>query len=298
MACPLCAFDSFAPSWLGTALYRGKEFPYVSCGRCGSLYCRPMPDAADLKAMYGASYGSVSAGHGVLDPKEPGWVLEWLSRLPPGSFVDYGCAGGELLSAAAARGWSALGVELAEEVVEETARRTGLPVLTVEETHRKQGLADVLHLGDVVEHLTDVDREMPLILSLLKSGGLLLAQGPLEANGNLFNWTLRAARAVKGARTVETAPYHTILATVEGQWALFRRFGFAAIETRVTEVSWPAPGRIGLGDLARPRELGLFSLRLASRALSRLRPGRWGNRYRYAGRQSGSPQLLNPRTHQ
>jgi SAM-dependent methyltransferase len=257
-----------------------------------------MPDAADLKAMYGASYGSVSEGHGVADPKEPGWVLEWLSRLPPGSFVDYGCAGGELLTAAAARDWSALGVELAEEVVEETSRRTGLPVLTVEEARRRRGFADVLHLGDVLEHLTDVEREMPLILSLLKPGGLLLAQGPLEANGNLFTWTLRAARAVRGSRIVEASPYHTILATVEGQWALFRRFGFAAIEARVTEVSWPAPGRIGLADLARPRELGLFSLRLASRALSRFRPGRWGNRYCYAGRQSGSPQLLNPRTHQ
>jgi SAM-dependent methyltransferase len=249
-----------------------------------------MPDAEDLASMYGTSYGSCSGPDSVADPKEPGWVLEWLERLPPGSFVDYGCAGGELLVAAAALGWSVLGVELAPEVVKETAERTGLPVLTVEdaldklERLERGSLADVLHVGDVLEHLTDLDREMPRILSLLRRGGLLLAQGPLEANGNLFTWTLRLARSLRGHRPIEMPPYHVVLATVEGQWALFRRFELTAVEERVTEVSWPAPDRLSPHDLARPKRVGLFSLRLASRALSRVSSDRWGNRYRYAGR--------------
>ena len=234
--------------------------------------------------MYGASYGSCSPPDAVADPREPRWVLDWLDRLPASSFVDYGRAGGELLVEAASRGWKALGVELTPEVVEETSRRTGLPVLTVEGALAKGACADVLHLGDVLEHLTDLDRELPRILSLIKPGGLLLAQGPLEANGNLFTWTLRLARSMRGRPPIEMPPYHVVLATVEGQWALFRRFGLTAVEERVTEVSWPAPSRLSLSDLARPRSIGLFSLRLASRALSRLSSGRWGNRYRYAGR--------------
>jgi len=237
--------------------------------------------------MYGTSYGCSSGPDSVADPKESGWVLEWLERLPPGSFVDYGCAGGELLVEAAARGWKALGIELTREVAEETSLRTGLPVSTVEDAlgQLERGpLADVLHLGDVLEHLTDLDREMPCILSLLRRGGLFLAQGPLEANGNLFTWTLRMARALKRRRPVEMPPYHVVLATVEGQWALFRRFGLTAVEERVTEVSWPAPDRLSSRDLARPKSVGLFCLRLASRALSRVSSDRWGNRYRYAGR--------------
>jgi len=243
-----------------------------------------MPDARDLESMYGTSYGSSSRPDAVADPREPRWVLDWLDRLPASSFVDYGCAGGELLVEAASRGWKTLGVELTPEVVEETSRWTGLPVLTVEGALENGACADVLHLGDVLEHLTDLDREMPRILSLIKPGGLLLAQGPLEANGNLFTWTLRLARSMRGRPAIEMPPYHVVLATVEGQWALFRRFGLSAVEERVTEVSWPAPSRLSLSDLARPRSIGLFSLRLASRALSRLSSGRWGNRYRYAGR--------------
>ena len=282
--CPLCGFESYEPSWLGVTLYRGKEFPYVACGGCRSLYCRPMPDAEDLASMYGANYGTSSRPEAIEDPREPQWVLEWLDRLPAGTLVDYGCGAGDLLAAAAAHGWSALGIELSPEVVEATSRKTGLPVATNEDALEKGAAADVLHLGDVLEHLTDIDRELPRILSLLKPGGLLLAQGPLEANGNLFTWTMRMSRAWKRGAPIEMPPYHVLLATVEGQWALFRRFGLTAVQTKVTEVSWPAPSRLSLEDLARPREAALFTLRLLSRALSRVRSDRWGNRYRYAGR--------------
>jgi SAM-dependent methyltransferase len=247
-----------------------------------------MPDVSDLASMYGESYGNVS-GPEAADSKEPEWVLAWLERLSPGVFMDYGCGDGELLAGANERGWEVLGVELMAEVVERTKKRTGLPIVTAGEALEAQ-LADVLHVGDVLEHLTDLDREMPRILSLIQPGGLLLAQGPLEANGNLYTWTLRMARALKRRAPVDMPPFHVVLATAEGQWALFRRFGLAAVEKRVSEVSWPAPSRLSATDLVRPRQVGLFSLRLASRGLSRLRSDRWGNRYRYAGR----TPLLNP----
>jgi SAM-dependent methyltransferase len=243
-----------------------------------------MPDAFDLAAMYGTSYGSGAAAEGLPDPKEPEWVLGWLKRLPPGSFLDYGCGRGELLVEAAKLGWKPLGVELTEEVAEKTASATALPVMPVEDAVRRGLLADVVHLGDVLEHLTDPDREMPRILSLLGRGGLLLAQGPLEANGNLFTWTIRLVRSLKRRAPISSPPYHVILATVEGQWTFFRRFGLEAIEEQVSEVSWPAPERLSLRDAVRPERGVLFALRLASRSFSRLRPGRWGNRYRYAGR--------------
>ena len=83
-------------------------------------------------------------------------------------------------------------------------------------------------------------------------------------------------------------PYHVILATVEGNGLLSRRSGLDAIEESVTEVSWPAPARLSSKDLLEARKVGLYVLRLASRALSRLRPRRWGNRYCYAGRTQAS----------
>jgi SAM-dependent methyltransferase len=282
--CPLCGDESFAPSWLRATRHEGKEFHYAACRGCHSLYCRPMPDARDLESMYGTSYALGTEPNGVDDPKDPDWVVEWLDRLEPGTFVDYGCGTGVLLAEARRHGWEVRGVELTDEVVEETSRRTGLPVVSVDRALDEGSVADVIHLGDVLEHLTDLDREMPRILSLLKDGGLLLAQGPLEANGNLFTWVLRLSRGFRRKKPPEMPPYRVTLATRKGQWALFRRFGLTAVEESLDEVSWPAPARLSTADLLSPRRVGLFALRVLSKSLSRFRRDQWGNRYRYAGR--------------
>lgn len=52
-------------------------------------------------------------------------------------------------------------------------------------------VVDVLHLGDMIEHLTDLEHQFPEILRLIKPGGYLLAQGPLEAGPNLFTSVLK-----------------------------------------------------------------------------------------------------------
>ena len=245
-----------------------------------------MPDAAVLAEMYGPDYTQEggAAGH-VENPKEPARVVALLrAQQPPGTFVDYGCGAGELLVEAERLGWRAVGVEFSEEVARTVAARTGAQVFTRPHERADFPRADALHLGDVIEHLTRLDEQMPEILRLIKPGGLLLAQGPLEANASLFTWTMAAARRLRPNRRTEMAPYHVLLATADGQRAFFRRFGLEEIEYTLREVAWPAPSGLGRGDLRDARTVGLFALRRVSQGLSALRPRRWGNRYFYVGR--------------
>ena len=73
MPCPLCGHAADRPSWLGSTRYRGRDFPYVECPSCHTLYCKPMPDGATLAAMYGVDYQSGFAhDEAIEDPKEPG----------------------------------------------------------------------------------------------------------------------------------------------------------------------------------------------------------------------------------
>lgn len=244
-----------------------------------------MPEAIVLAEMYGPDYTQEGgdAGHAE-NPKQPERVIEWLERLEPGVFVDYGCGQGELLTAAGERGWQAVGVEFSAEVAQQVSQQTGLPVFTRPHESEAFPLADVLHLGDVIEHLTRLDEQMPEILKLVKPGGLLLAQGPLEANTSLFTSAVIAARRLRPNRRTEMAPYHVLLATARGQREFFRRFNLEEIEYTLREVAWPAPDGISLADLRRPRTAGLFALRRCSQAVTALRPRAWGNRYFYAGR--------------
>ncbi len=265
-------------------VYRGQEFPYVECESCGSLYCSRMPDAETLAQMYGPEYLETFADDMSADKAKRGQVVQWLSRFKPGTFLDYGCGEGLFLEAAKELNWQTIGVEFDSVVAESVARRTGARVVSDPAELGDGPVADVLHIGDVIEHLTDINTQMPAILRLLKPNGLLLAQGPLENNTTLFTVVLRAWRVARGAPDFEFPPYHVMLATAKGQRRLFRRLGLKEVSWRVREVPWPAPARLSLSDLRRPRSVVMFVLRRLSHAICQASPRRWGNRYFYVGR--------------
>jgi SAM-dependent methyltransferase len=276
-----------APPWSRPVHYAGEEFVYRRCSACRSLVCDPMPGADTLRVMYGGAYATLPAADLVIDdPRGDDWVVERVGQAPPGLFVDYGCGGGALLARVAATGREVHGVELDPDVAAEVAARTGLPVSAVDELAADEwaGRAEVLHFGDVLEHLPDPGVDLGAALRLLRSGGTLLAQGPLEGNRSLFHAGVRLVGRLRQGRPTSFPPYHVQLATAAGQQALFRSTGLAEVEWRVTEVSWPAPSRLRRSDLAHPRPVALFGLRRASQAASAVLPGDWGNRYVYRGR--------------
>jgi SAM-dependent methyltransferase len=244
-----------------------------------------MPDQQTLAKMYGADYYDGDDSPNLFNEhnKDPLRVIRWLKKIGNGTFVDYGCGTGTILSEALRLNWRAIGVEFDAEVAKTVEKRTGARVSPISSGLNDVPPADVLHLGDVIEHLTDINRQMPEILRLIKPGGLLLAQGPLEANANLFKIALRCMRSLRRTNPSTQPPYHVMLATAAGQRSLFRRLGLNEIEFSLKEVPWPAPGELSLTELRRPRAVILFSLRRVSQLISRLRPNKWGNRYFYVG---------------
>jgi SAM-dependent methyltransferase len=244
-----------------------------------------MPDDETLAEMYGPGYvKSFVEDPAIHDPRESQRVIEWLKKLKSGTFVDYGCGAGEMLVEAGKLNLKVVGVEFDENVAQALEKQTGARVMNLSEVQAlSEPLADILYLGDVIEHLTKLNEQMPEILKLLSPGGMLIAQGPLEGNPSLFTRVLRLVRAVRPSRT-EMAPYHVLLATGVGQRRLFERFGLKEVEFSLSEVSWPAPSELGLSDLKRLRPVALFLLRRLSQAVSAWQPDRWGNRYFYAGR--------------
>jgi hypothetical protein len=182
-------------------------------------------------------------------------------------------------------GWNAIGVEFDAQVARRASAEAGCDVVTGLEALRGSTAmpADAIHLGDVLEHLTAPLDVVQALVEMLRPGGWLVAQGPLEAGPNMFSAVLRASRRVRSVRPLEMPPYHVLQATVAGQRTLFERAGMTTIEYQVSEVAWPAPARLVAGVFRRPRGLSLYLLRRASQAVSALAPTRWGNRYFYVG---------------
>jgi SAM-dependent methyltransferase len=284
--CPLCGGAPAGVSWLGATTYQGQTFTYLRCGACGSLYCDPMPDELVLSAMYAPEYLAEHLSDGGADPtRDADAVLTRLRAQVPGTFVDYGCGRGHLLEAVRDLGWTVLGVEWSRDVAAAVSARTGVQVLCpADVAMQATPVADVLHLGDVLEHMTHLPAQLRTITRLVRPGGIVIAQGPLEANACVFTWAVRGARTLRGFPTATVAPYHVLLATATGQRRLFERCGLDCLEFSVREVDWPAPAHLGLRDLADPRRVALFTLRRLSRATAWMAASRLGNRYVYVGR--------------
>lgn len=239
-----------------------------------------------LAELYGSEYSTSFADTYVTDsPRDTAWVLGYLSTQPRGTFVDYGCGGGDLLAAVSATGWKVYGVEIDSDVARRTSAATGCEVLLPDQLDDVP-LADVLHLGDVLEHLPDPSAGMQEALRLLAPKGTLLAQGPLELGPSLFSAVIRPGRR-RHADAEQMPPYHLIQATAHGQREFFQREGLEEESYRVSEVDWPAPSRLSAKELTDVRRLTLFALRRTSNRADRIAAavtGRaWGNRFQYVG---------------
>src|SRR5262249_47554175 len=149
--------------------WAGREFNYLQCFSCNSLFCWPMPNQELLSQMYGLQVGEdCQSAEKELCCGDANRVLTCLAKLEPGTFVDYGCGSARLLQEVKRLGWKAVGVEWDEGVANGISRRTGIQVVGHHAAREVLGsaVADVLHVGDVIEHLTLVNTQMPGILGL------------------------------------------------------------------------------------------------------------------------------------
>ena len=285
-ACPLCNSDRAGPSWYGSTIYLEKTFVYLQCSDCLSLYCSPMPDKQTLGRMYNAEYVLAPETHEVSEtPPDPEYVLQRLRHANKGVFIDYGCGRGDLLKEAQQLGWEVTGIEFNQAVADRISSMTKISVSTPDAFFAKPSrmLADVIHLGDVLEHLTNANAQIPRILSLLRPGGRLIAQGPLEANTSLFNMLVRMSKSFRRRTPSNMPPYHVMLATAVGQKKLFERFGLRQEHFFLSEVSWPAPSTATAAVAMGPRSCAMFIARRLSQLCSHLSPQKLGNRYLYTG---------------
>lgn len=244
-----------------------------------------MPSEAELAILYGVEYNDDAESGPSIDgdPRADDWLLDRLAIAKPNRFVDFGCGSGSLLGRVSATGVEALGFDMDLGGVAAASLASGCAVYMLSSIRNHQESADVVHIGDVLEHVPDPHNVLRQACSLLKPGGTVLAQGPLEANTSLFNVVLSLAAFAKLGRPVDSPPHHVHLVTARGQRSLFERAGLIAEEFDVSDVAWPAPARWARAASS-PRLLGLFLLRRLSTVARRLGPDRMSNRFRYRGR--------------
>jgi SAM-dependent methyltransferase len=167
-------------------------------------------------------------------------------HMSPGSLVlDYGCGLGAFLKALKSSGFVPYGVEFDSDAGRFAKQNVGCEVLPVNEFHELpiKPTFDVIHLGDVLEHLSDPTATLSRLLDHLRPGGIVFVEGPLEINPSPVYWAARLygiiKLVIKPGFVPNDPPLHLFRTEARAQLAFFKAFAISPVLWRVYETGWP-----------------------------------------------------------
>jgi SAM-dependent methyltransferase len=182
--CDLCG----APSASHPTLFWKHNTPVVRCTTCGLIYANPRWKAEYLFGRYTPEYwqhyaDEIKSGHidPIFDQAFYDRPLNYLEHVRQNRRVlDVGCATGEFLVAAKARGWQVYGVEPSPigAAVAERIPGSTIHVGTLDTAPWPDAYFDAVALFEVIEHLQSPRAYIEKIARLVRPGGMLALSTP------------------------------------------------------------------------------------------------------------------------
>jgi 2-polyprenyl-3-methyl-5-hydroxy-6-metoxy-1,4-benzoquinol methylase len=163
------------------------------------------------------------------------------------TILDYGCGLGEFIKILDDKGFVASGVEFDQDSVDFASKNSSCRVWSTDDFWKlsPKKKFDVIHLGDVLEHLYKPADTLNDILENMKTGGVLFVEGPLEINPSPVYWATKIYGQIKHIfrpNFIATDPPHHLFRVGEKQQLeLFLRFkGSLKLKYwHVYESGWP-----------------------------------------------------------
>lgn len=279
--CPVCGGKGERQVFPYRTTWNGKTFQYIECRGCGSTYVDPSPTELDFQKMYSKvnyhneHYSECSVKN---YRKSTSLLRSQVENVT--TLLDFGCGNGAFLAAAKEDGFTATGVEFDSETILFASENSGCPVFTLNEIMERGEKFEVIHLGDVLEHLPDPASLFKELESLLVDNGVFFVEGPLENNpspvlfsARLFGWAKKNIKAGAGGTH---APTHLLRVSESAQRNFFmRRLGYREHYFSVSETGWPYLLPDGSTGLLK-NMIGRFAVLLSG---VRLGPIVFGNRF-------------------
>ena len=182
MACNLCGSDAI------DCLYSlSKDQEIMRCRDCGLQFLHPFPRQDCLSNIYTAEYfkaWGIKEDRKISDGLKKMFynaIFQEIEKvIPPGSFLDAGCAFGGALAVAKNRGWRASGVEISEEAYVEARQKNPEQIYQGDfcRLDLPQDSFDLVTMLDFLEHVCNPIEAMAKANHALKRKGLIAIVTP------------------------------------------------------------------------------------------------------------------------
>lgn len=229
--CEICGHTGAA--FLRSLRFEGYPgtFDLWQCRSCDQVWNWPQLPPQAIERQYDGGYYVFAS------PPARRWsraVQLYMNHLHPlehdkGSLrlLEIGCARGELLALARARGWDVQGIEISADAAESARNEYGLPVQTgtLEESTDRIDRFDVLIATDVIEHVASPQRFASAARRVLRPDGIAIIETP--------NWD-SIWRRLGGSAWLGLNRFHLHLFNSRSLTTLMRRCGFAACRAATT----------------------------------------------------------------
>lgn len=247
--CILCGSSDLKKSGYGGYEYAGQRFTIVRCTKCGFMFLQPVPskevvDSIYFNDEYFDTYSLTEKGLASYldvihdDHAYSEEVLRLLKNYAlGGKLLDVGCAGGRFLLRAQSAGFDAWGIEPNQKMATFARQELHLNAVCGHLASHpfSRETFDVVHLGDVLEHLPDLEESMITIRGLLKEGGILVLGQPVTYNRSFFNLFLRINMALMKNEYSTNPPAHIWEFTPSVLRRFIQQSGFKILCGRVYE---------------------------------------------------------------
>jgi len=222
MSCILCGHKHYKKTIYGGYKYLDTKYDILRCAHCNFLFLNPIPEEGLLDKLYknpdyfnnyyieGASTLNYLEGIDYIDPKMAENMRILRRFKERGKLLDVGCAGGRFLKMAKAQGYDCFGIEPNSDMAAFVEKELHIPVKNtkIQAGLFKEAEFDIVHLGDILEHLVNLKESFELFTKWLKRDGLLFIEQPLTYNRFLFNFFLKLNMFFSRQRYSSNPPFH------------------------------------------------------------------------------------------
>lgn len=243
-ACPACSSTALTQTWtLG-------DYGLSRCDSCTHLFVSSglIPGALDQayeQGYYAAGASAARSGYEDYLAKAPQRLHGFAQRLRElerfalhrGRLLDFGCAVGLFVKAAADAGWDATGLERSAWAADYGRRHYGVKIVSGSDADCAgfdQGF-DMVTMWDVLEHLEDPRGVLGRVARWLKPGGVLAL--------NTVDSGSRGARLAGEHWRHLAPPHHLQYFTRDSLLRLLRACGFQLLAVHGQGVMWGADRR-------------------------------------------------------